>query len=71
MATTIQEDLDLAKAALRRIAGADPATYIPEPGATPGIVKAFKATKAEANKALDSLFEREYDRQAEEAEKPA
>lgn len=71
MAKTIKEDLDLAKAALRRIAGADPATYIPQPGEAPGIVKAFEAVKGEANKALDVLFENEYDRQAEQAEQPA
>lgn len=65
---TVDEDLDTAKAALRRIAGIDPITFHPEPGKTPGIVAALNAAKIEARSALDKLFISEYDRSSIELE---
>lgn len=74
-APTVQSDLDLAKAALRRIAGASPATVLAQRGPHnqafgQAIVDTFHSVQDEANKALNSLFENEYIRQAEQAEGP-
>lgn len=65
---TVDEDLDTAKAALRRIAGIDPVTFKSGPGKTPGIVAALAASKAEARSALDKLFISEYERSSADLE---
>lgn len=68
MATTVEDDLDIAKAALRRIAGTNPVVEAGRRG--PGgvaIVQSFQAIKSEAGKALDKLFIREFERESEAA----